>query len=90
MKGLTKFLLTLSIVGAINWGLVGFFNWNLVNAIFGGDTHMVTSGFSRIIYALVGLCGIALVFILPRLREVSEARDRRLIPPVGTNREVRP
>ena len=48
-------LLTLVIIGAINWGLIGFFNLNLVALLFGS-----MSWISRIIYALVGLCGLYL------------------------------
>ena len=57
--GLTKALLVVATIGAINWGLIGFFNWNLVDAIFGGGAHEETSALSRVIYALVGLAGVA-------------------------------
>ena len=43
--------LTISIIGAINWGLIGFFNFNLVSFLFGSMTWL-----SRIIYAIVGIC----------------------------------
>lgn len=56
MKTLNCIALTIAIIGAINWGLIGFFNFNLVAFIFGDMTL-----FSRIIYALVGLCGIYLI-----------------------------
>lgn len=59
MTGMSKALLTIAIIGALNWGLVGFFNWNLVDAIFGGGAREQTSGFSRVIYAIVGICGLA-------------------------------
>ena len=45
--------LTLTIIGAINWGLVGIFNFNLVDTIFGNMTVI-----TRIIYALVGISGL--------------------------------
>jgi uncharacterized membrane protein YuzA (DUF378 family) len=61
MNGLTKVLLTIAIIGALNWGLVGFFNWNLVDAIFGGGAREETSGFSRVIYAIVGLAGLGAI-----------------------------
>ena len=48
--------LTISIIGAVNWGLIGFFNFNLVALIFGS-----MSWISRIIYALVGLSGLYLL-----------------------------
>lgn len=34
MKGLDYTLLTLVIIGAINWGLIGFFQFDLVAFIF--------------------------------------------------------
>ena len=49
-------LLTLVIIGAINWGLIGFFNLNLVALLFGSMSWL-----SRIIYGLVGLCGLYLL-----------------------------
>ena len=52
-KFLRCLCLTLTIIGAINWGLIGFFNFNLVALIFGS-----MSWISRIIYALVGLSGL--------------------------------
>lgn len=48
--------LVLTIIGAINWGLVGLFQFDLVAAIFGG----MDSGASRMIYTLVGLAGLLL------------------------------
>lgn len=66
---LAKVLITIAIIGAINWGLIGFFNFNLVDAIFGGGAREETSGLSRVIYALVGLAGLASLALLPRLRE---------------------
>lgn len=55
-KFLQYFSLTIAIIGAINWGLIGFFNINLVSSLFGS-----MSLFSRIIYSLVGLCGLYLI-----------------------------
>jgi uncharacterized membrane protein YuzA (DUF378 family) len=64
---LLKALLLVAIVGAINWGLIGLFNWNLVDAIFGGGTAEQTSAGSRIVYALVGLSGLAaLIMVMTR------------------------
>jgi uncharacterized membrane protein YuzA (DUF378 family) len=68
VNGLTKTLIVIAIIGALNWGLIGFFNFNLVDAIFGGGSAEHTSAFSRVIYAIVGLCGLAALFMLPRLR----------------------
>ena len=55
-KALDYTALTLGIIGAINWGLIGFFNFNLVSFLFGSMTWI-----SRIVYALVGLCGLYLI-----------------------------
>jgi uncharacterized membrane protein YuzA (DUF378 family) len=61
-KGLDYFILALAIVGAINWGLVGVFKINLVSYLFGS-----MSWISRIIYALVGLCGLYLLSFYGRI-----------------------
>lgn len=55
-KILDAIALTVAIIGAVNWGLIGFLDFNLVAAIFGSMTWI-----SRIIYALVGICGLYLV-----------------------------
>lgn len=57
--------LILVIVGAVNWGLVGFARFDLVAWIFGGQT----AGFSRIVYALVGLAGLWCITLLFRRRD---------------------
>lgn len=53
--------LTISIIGAVNWGLIGFFDFNLVAFLFGSMTWI-----SRIVYALVGLCGLYLLTFYTR------------------------
>lgn len=53
MKVLDYTILTIVVVGAINWGLIGFFDFDLVSTIF-GQMSLLT----RIIYALVGIGGI--------------------------------
>lgn len=55
-KFLQYFALTIVVIGAINWGLIGFFNLNLVALLFGS-----MSWISRIVYGLVGLCGLYLL-----------------------------
>lgn len=55
-KYLHYFSLTIVIIGAINWGLIGFFNFNLVATLFGSMSLL-----SRIIYAIVGICGLLLI-----------------------------
>lgn len=54
MKTLRRIALALTIIGALNWGLIGLFRFDLVAAIFGGQT----AGMARIIYTLVGLSGL--------------------------------
>lgn len=54
--------LTIAIIGAINWGLIGIFRFDLVAFIFGDMSWL-----SRIIYALVGICGIYLLTFYMRL-----------------------
>ena len=60
-KALDCTALTVSLIGASNWGLVGFFNFNLVSWIFGN-----ASWITRVIYALVGLCGLYLITFYSR------------------------
>lgn len=68
-KLIDSIALTIAIIGAVNWGLIGFFDFNLVAAIFGSMTWL-----SRIIYALVGVCGLYLVCFYMRLgNATSEA-----------------
>ena len=55
-KALDCTALTIAIIGAINWGLIGLFSFDLVAFIFGN-----LSWISRIIYALVGICGVYLI-----------------------------
>ena len=62
--------LTIVIIGAINWGLIGFFNFNLVEFLFGQSSII-----SRIIYALVGLCGLYLVSAYGRINDLSHQSD---------------
>lgn len=65
-KALDYTALAISIVGAVNWGLIGFFDFNLVAFLFGSMTWV-----SRIIYALVGLCGLYLISFYMNDRTMS-------------------
>ena len=58
MKGLDYTALTVAIIGAVNWGLIGFFRLDLVALVFGNMTWL-----SRIIYAVVGICGLYLISV---------------------------
>ena len=53
MKTLQKVALVLTIIGAINWGLIGLCKFNLVETLFGINTML-----TRIIYSIVGICGL--------------------------------
>lgn len=58
MEGLQKTCLVFTIIGAIVWLLVGLFNFNLVEWLFG------TSALTRIIYIIVGICGLVNIGLL--------------------------
>lgn len=59
MKVFDNIVLLLVIIGAINWGLIGIFQFDLVALIFAGSSAFGTiSTFSRVIYTIVGLCGL--------------------------------
>ena len=66
-KGLDYTILTLVIIGAINWGLVGFFKFDLVAFLFGDMTWL-----SRIIYAIIGICGLYLISLYGRIGSIGE------------------
>lgn len=53
MKTLDYIVLILTIVGTLNWGLVGLLNFDLVRVLFGNMTLL-----SRIVYVLIGICGL--------------------------------
>lgn len=59
--------LTLVIIGALNWLLIGIFRFDLVAFIFGDMSWL-----SRIIYALVGICGLYLISFYMRLGNHGE------------------
>ena len=59
MNILQKISLILTIIGAINWGLIGLFNFNLVDSLFG-----VVSFLSMLIYILVGIAGLINIMLL--------------------------
>ncbi|WP_291637114.1 DUF378 domain-containing protein [Clostridium sp.] len=64
MKALDITALVLVIIGAVNWGLIGFFRYDLVSSLFGTGT-----AFTRIIFALVGICGLYSLSFLGRDRD---------------------
>ncbi len=60
MEILKKVALALIIIGAINWALVGLFNLDLVATIFGGVDNII----AKIIYVIIGICGLICIPIL--------------------------
>lgn len=54
-----KILLVLTIIGAVNWGLIGILDFNLVTFIFKEGSIL-----TKIIYTLVGISGIVNIGIL--------------------------
>lgn len=53
MRALDYTVLTIVLIGAINWGLIGFFDFDLVSTLFGQMSIL-----TRIIYAVVGIGGL--------------------------------
>ena len=66
------FALILVIIGAVNWGSIGIFGVDIISTMFGGHTAVV----SRIIYTLVGLCGLWSITLLFRDREKTVVKDK--------------
>ena len=59
---LNKRALLITIIGALNWGLVGLFSFDLVAWAFGGSTAII----SRIIYTVIALAGVWCISLLFR------------------------
>ena len=64
-----KVALTLTVIGALNWGSIGLFRFDLVAWICGGQASVV----ARVIYTLVGLAGIWCITMLFREKEPMES-----------------
>lgn len=73
MSGLQRIALVLTIIGAINWGLIGFFQYDLIGTIFNGQDSTI----SRIIFGIVGIAGLINIGLLFKS---SEAVERRTEP----------
>ena len=72
MKTLNGIVLTLVIIGALNWGLIGFFGFDRVTAVFGGFAIWI----SRVIFALVGLAGL---YALTFYGSINEMEDNHMM-----------
>ena len=59
MEMTQKVLLVITIIGAVNWGLIGIMDLDLVATLFGMGSML-----SRMIYTLVGIAGIINIGIL--------------------------
>ena len=71
MKTVQKICLVLTIIGAVNWGLIGLFDFNLVSTLFKGSTVL-----QSIIYVIVGICGLINIGILfADIDYVGERKD---------------
>lgn len=53
METLQKVALAVTIIGAVNWGLVGLFDMDLVALLFGTGSFL-----ARTVYTLVGITGL--------------------------------
>ncbi|WP_343248923.1 DUF378 domain-containing protein [Diplocloster hominis] len=69
-KGIDYTVLTIVIIGAVNWGLIGFFGFDLVAFLFGNMTWL-----SRIVYGLVGICGLYMISIYGRVTDLGHAHS---------------
>ncbi len=69
-KFIDSFALTIAIIGAVNWGLIGLFRFDLVAFLFGDMSWL-----SRIVYTLVGICGLYLLTFFMKIFNDSERVD---------------
>ena len=67
MKWFDNNALEIVIIGAVNWLLIGIFRFDLVAFLFGNMSWL-----SRIIYTIVGLCGLYLISLFGRIKSMSE------------------
>ena len=66
MEMFQKVLLVVTIIGAVNWGLIGLMDFNLVTMIFGSASLL-----TRVVYTLVGICGIINIGLLLQHNELK-------------------
>ncbi|MBR4672380.1 MAG: DUF378 domain-containing protein [Bacilli bacterium] len=60
MRILQKCMLALTIIGALNWGMVGLFETDLVATLFNGSDSII----SKIIYVIIAIAGIINIGLL--------------------------
>ena len=68
MKWFDNTALTVVIIGAVNWLLIGIFRLDLIAWLFGNMSWL-----SRIVYTIVGLCGLYLISLFGRIGSMSES-----------------
>lgn len=78
MGTIHKFALALTIIGALNWGLVGVFRFDVVAEMAGGYREP----FARLIYILIGVSGLLNLGLL-----FDDFRNRETID-IQTPKEV--
>lgn len=67
MNILRNIAYVLTLVGALNWGLVGIFGFDLIASIFGDMTVM-----SRILYSVVGLSAIVTALTMHHCERIEK------------------
>lgn len=67
MKWFDNTALTIVIIWAVNWLLVVIFRFDLVAFLFGN-----LSWLSRIIYTIVGICGLYLISLYGRMKDMTD------------------
>ena len=60
MKILQKIALVLTIIGALNWGMVGLFEIDIIASLFDGSDSII----SKIIYIIVAIAVIIKIGLL--------------------------
>ena len=68
MKWFDNTSLTVVIIGAVNWLLIGIFRLDIIAWLFGNMSWL-----SRIVYTIVGLCGLYLISLFGRIGSMSES-----------------
>ena len=71
MRILQKIALALTIIGALNWGMVGLFQIDLVASLFNGSDSII----ARIIYTIIAIAGIINIGLL--LEPMDDNNERR-------------
>lgn len=66
-QGLDYTALVITVIGAINWGLIALFRFDLVAFLFGDMSWL-----SRIVYGIVGICGLYLLSFFGRVKKSGE------------------